>query len=60
MALPESGLLTDSVSLPPAERRLHRAAALARHRRDAVDRVLELALVDLQELVVAERDDAGQ
>ncbi len=40
------------------ERQLHRAAALARHRGDAVDRGLEILLVDDQLLVVAERDDA--
>ena len=45
-------------SLPAGERKLHGAPALARHRRDAIDRGLEVRLVDDQRLVVAGRDDA--
>ena len=45
--------------LAARERELDGAAALARDRGDAVDRLLELLLVDLEHLVVAERNDAA-
>src|SRR5579864_1830319 len=39
------------------ERELHGTAALARNRRHAIDRLLELVLVYFEALVVADRDD---
>ena len=44
--------------LAGGQRQLDGAAAFARHRRDAIDRGLEVLLVDHQFLVVAARDDA--
>ena len=58
VALPPSGLLTESDELVGLDVELDRASALAGDGRDAVDGRLELGIGDLHLLVVALRNDA--